>query len=310
MSRFLDALHCRNSGRPPVWLMRQAGRYLPEYRHLRAQHSIETMFRTPDLAFEVTMQPIRRYGLDAAILFADILTPCDAFGLDVTFEGGPVVKGTPKPFELKNVEYVARTIQLLKKELSVPLIGFCGGPYTVNKYLDKKIPRTKLVEATISYLKMQIAAGVDAIQIFDSWAGHLPKAEFCAQVLPDLKEIVDAIRPFPTIVFTRGSCHLIDELVSLEPTGISFDWDLPMKKIRERVPAHIAVQGNINPELLKQPQQKIFEEVSVLAQSMAADPGFILNLGHGMTPDLPVESVTTLLEAASSIELPQDCLQS
>ena len=303
MSRLLDALSCKNEGRPPLWMMRQAGRYLPEYRAIRKQHTIETMFKTPELAKTITLQPIERYGFDAAILFADILTVCHGFGLDVTFEGGPKVTGTPKPFNLSHVNHIHETITLLKQELNVPLIGFCGGPYTVNRYLEKPIDQDALIDATIRYLKLQIQAGVDAVQIFDSWAGHLPKSQFCKDILPGLKTIVDAIRPFPTIVFTRGSCHLIDELVSLEPTAISFDWDLPMHELRARVPKHIAVQGNLDPAVLKLSPNEITHHVKTLIEPMYDEPGFIFNLGHGLSPDIPPEGVAQCKAALHEIYL-------
>ena len=275
-----------------MWFMRQAGRYLPEYRAIRAETPLEKMFTTPSIATEITLQPIRRFGFDAAILFADILTPCAGFGLDVSFDGGPQVTGKAGPFDISQLDHVKETIHRLKKELQVPLIGFCGGPYTVGKYLQTHIDHDALIDGTIQYLKMQIEAGVDALQIFDSWAGHLPKAEFKSRILPVLKTILDAIRPFPTIVFTRGSCRLIDELVSLEPTGIGFDWDLSISEVRRRVPRHIAVQGNLNPKILKQPADEIEKNVTEILQSMEGEPGFIFNLGHGMSPDIPVDAVS------------------
>lgn len=300
MSRFLDALNCKQTDRPPVWLMRQAGRYLPEYREIRKKHKLEEMFLTPEVAAEVTLQPIRRFGFDAAILFADILTPCAGFGLDVTFEGGPKVRGEWQPFEIERIDHVKKTIGLLKQELDVPLIGFSGGPLTVAKYVEGAVDMDALTDGTIEYLKMQIEAGVDAIQIFDSWSGLLPKPQFCEKSLPYLQKIVDALKPFPVIIFTRGSCNLVNELVSLGTQGISFDWDKPISSIRKQVPDSVAVQGNLNPELLKQPRHIIEAELMPLLETMRRKKGFILNLGHGMTPDIPVEGVETLMDIVTN----------
>jgi len=300
MSRFLDALHCRSCDRPPVWLMRQAGRYLPEYRAIREKVPLEQMFTSPDIAAQITMQPIDRFGFDAAILFADILTPCAGFDLNVTFEGGPKVCGDWKAFDIAKVHHVQETIGILKRELKVPLIGFCGGPLTVAKYIEGPVDMKALTDASIDYLKMQIAAGVDAVQIFDSWSGLLPKEQFLRDALPHLKRMVEAIHPFPVILFTRGSCHLVNELAMLGPRGISFDWDRPMQAMRSQVPGEMVVQGNLDPALLKQPKRVIEQELSKLLESMRDHRGFILNVGHGLTPDTPVDGVQAMMDTLTT----------
>lgn len=320
--KFLQALSCKNEGRPPVWIMRQAGRYLPEYQEIRKKYSLEEMFRSPELIFEITKQPLDILGVDAAILFADILHIPLSLGLDVTFpgKGGPVVSPTiascddllqvcPRPIE-ESLWFVKEGISLLKKELDVPLIGFCGGPFTVMTYMTgKKVKKwlysdpesahdllQMITDQSIAYLQMQIKEGVDAIQIFDSWANLLSRTEFDRFALPYLQQIVKAIEPFPVILFSRASSHFVEEFVSIKPHAISFDWTYPLHEIRRRVPSSIAVQGNLDPELLYAPLPVIEKETLKLLDSMEGDPGFIANLGHGVLPDIPVNHVRMFVD--------------
>ena len=318
-SLFLKALKCQNSGgRPPVWIMRQAGRYLPEYQTLRARHSLEELFRQPEHILEVTQQPLKRFPIDAAILFADILHVLLPLGCDVRFPkvGGPQVV-RPKQFEKRSVEetlgFVKEGILLLKKELKVPLIGFCGGPFTVAHYLlDKKPERLlyedphafmalldQLTEVSKEYLELQIDAGVDAIQIFDSWAGTLPRKELKRVVLPQLKKLVDSVS-VPVIIFSRGSSFYVEEFLSLHSEGISFDGNRPLAEIRREVPKSVAVQGNLPPEFLYGSPEFIRSETKAFLDSMAGDPGFIVNLGHGILPDIPTDHVQAFIETVLS----------
>ena len=207
-----------------------------------------------------------------------------------------------------------RLTPVAKKEISVPLIGFCGGPFTVMTYLmEKKVKRSlytapdrahtllqRITDQSIAYLKMQIDAGVDVIQIFDSWANLLSRTEFCRFALPYLKQIVQAFPEVPTIVFSRAASHFTPELVSIRPNAISFDWTYPLDEIRRRVPPTIAVQGNLDPELLYAPPSIIKQEVHNLLRNMAGDPGFIANLGHGVLPDTPVDHVRAFVDAVKS----------
>ncbi|MCB1084488.1 MAG: uroporphyrinogen decarboxylase [Chlamydiia bacterium] len=324
--RFLEALACQNQGRPPVWLMRQAGRYLPEYQAIRAKHTLEEMFRTPEIIAEITKQPLDILGVDAAILFADILHIPLTLGLDVSFpgKGGPIV--TPilsgeddlihlQPLDVEErLFFVKEGIDLLKKEITVPLIGFCGGPFTVMTYLTgKKIKKwlysapdsalevlQLLTDQSIAYLKMQIEAGVDAIQVFDSWANLLSRSEFQQFALPFLQQIVQAVRDVPLIIFSRASSHFVEDLVSIRPQGISFDWTYSLDEIRRRVPPTIAVQGNLDPEILYAPPSVIQKETKKLLQKMAGDPGFIVNLGHGVLPNIPVEHVKAFVDTVKN----------
>ena len=331
---FLQALRCENVPRPPVWLMRQAGRYMPPYRALRSKHSLWEMFHNPALAAEVTRLPLEHLGIDAAILFSDILVIAEALGAAVRFpdQGGPKIDPpihTPEQVALmpyipveESLHYVFETIRQLKPTLDVPLIGFSGGPFTVASYfidssnhnLFERTKRwikedsksfhellSKITFATIAYLKAQVQAGVDVVQIFDSWANVLSEEEFAEFSLPYLKQIVDAFETscIPVILFCRSSSLRAEALAALEPRAISFDWHLPMSELREKVPPHIAVQGNFNPEFLKLPPAQITAGVKELLVSMQGKRGFIVNLGHGVTPDIPMDNVRCFVDAVT-----------
>ncbi len=307
--RFLRALHGANDDRPPVWMMRQAGRYLPSYQALKKKYSLNEMFRTPELICEITKQPVDQLGVDAAILFADILHIPLTLGMEVDFPKGGGIKVSGDPHKLVRVDvrerlsFVEEGIKLLKKDLKVPLIGFCGGPYTVASYMTKK-PTHEILRAvtdvSLEYLKMQIELGVDAIQIFDSWAGLLEREEFTALALPYLKELAQGVKGTPVILFTRGGSKLVPELVSCEPTAISFDWERPIAQLRQEVPSHMAVQGNLDPEILRTTPKKICLETQAMLESMRGEKGYIVNLGHGIFPDVPVENARAFIETVQS----------
>lgn len=323
-TRLLDALHYQNEGRPPIWLMRQAGRYMPEYRALREKYSFLELCHHPELIVEVTLQPLKRYPLDAAIMFSDILVIFEPFGVQVTFEEniGPVL--TPQRTlpvisdeQVRDkLDYVKQGIKALKRELKVPLLGFAGAPFTLASYLiegrtSKQWLKTKemlfqspeafhqlldrLADATIAYLKMQIEAGVDAIQIFDSWAHSLALPQFKEFSLYYLNKIIKALPPaFPKIVFCRGSSIFAPELVNIQPTCISIDWNADISKLN--IPRPIAIQGNLDPAVLCGNEETIMRETNRLLDSMKDHPGYIFNLGHGITPNIKPEAVHTLVE--------------
>jgi uroporphyrinogen decarboxylase len=331
----LKALRCEPVPRPPVWLMRQAGRYMPSYQALRARYSLWELFHRPELAAEVTQMPLIQLGVDAAILFSDILVIAEALGLAVAFpaQGGPriepairspdqVVSLSYIPVE-ESLRYVFETIALLKKTIQVPLIGFCGGPFTVATYcLDStdhasfaqtkkwvhQHPEafhkllSKITQATVAYLQGQVQAGADVLQIFDSWANILTDKEFIEYSLPYLQRIIDALKPsgVPIIVFCRDSSLRVAPLASLQPAGISFDWHLSMLELRKKTPASIAIQGNFNPAFLKSPQKVIVKDLRELLSSMKESRGFIVNLGHGVTPDVPFDHVRCFVEEVIS----------
>lgn len=327
----IDALFCRNERRPPVWLMRQAGRYMPQYRAMREKTSLWEMFHNSVLAAEVTLLPIQLLDVDAAILFSDILVIAESLGLHIQFpeKGGPrIVPSITAPEHVdalpildiaQTLIYVFETIARVKQRLSVPLIGFCGGPFTIATYcidststhpfyrtrqwiLEDKESFHRLLEkltiATIIYLKEQVKAGVDVIQIFDSWANRLSLSQFHEFCLPYLKRIIEALKDLvPVIVFCRDSSLRYAELSTLKPTCISLDWHRSMSELRSLIPPTIAVQGNVPPELLKRPLIEIQEHVDHLLTSMRGERGFIVNLGHGVLPDIPFEHVRFFVNA-------------
>ncbi len=326
--RLLDALQGKNQGRPPLWLMRQAGRYLPEYRALRGRYSFLEMCHTPELVAEVTLLPFRHFAFDAAIVFSDILTIPEALGVGLRFEeqAGPIIERPLKTaadiHALPHVEigeklnYLAQGIKLLKPTLQVPLLGFCGAPFTIASYMiEGKSSRDlhttkrwmlqdpdsfhklldKLTNDVIASLAMQIEAGVDAVQLFDSWANVLTPAHFSRFSLPYIKKIIGAIQhKVPVIVFSRGPFAKL--IAAAQPTAISIDWNQEMGAMRQAIPNTIALQGNLDPDCLFAPLPRIREEVNTLLTAMRGDPGFIFNLGHGILPQTPLESVHALLE--------------
>jgi uroporphyrinogen decarboxylase len=332
---FFDALSCKNEDRPPLWLMRQAGRYLPSYRALRGRYSLETLFHHPELAAQVTLQPFEYFPFDASILFSDILLLLEAFDFNVVYpqEGGPFIENPPinlhdlARIKYSNVEerlsFVAETIRLLRKKLQVPLLGFCGAPVTLAAYLlgrpskddlkplksllyqhpeEMEIFLQKIARASAEYLRMQIQAGAQAIQIFESWAGALPYELFVKFSLPFLKTLVDCVKEngVPVILFCRGSSLWVNELAELNPTAISFDTQGDLPSLASRVPKSIAIQGNLDPLLLLQHPDLVEEKARKLMQSMMEEKRFIMNLGHGVLPESRLDSIKRLVEVSRS----------
>jgi uroporphyrinogen decarboxylase len=330
--KLLKALHGQNEGHPPVWLMRQAGRYLPEYRKIREHHTFMEMCRSPELVTEITLQPLRRFGFDAAILFSDILVVPDALKLGLSFEEGvgPVfahplksaadVDRLPSIHIAESLKYVFDAIKMLKPELNVPLLGFAGAPFTVASYMieggsSKELRNTKqwmlrdpdsfhrllgiLTKHTIDYLIEQYRSGVNAVQVFESWAQMLAYPQFKEFSLPYLKKIVDALKKehIPVIIFARGSSLLADDLAALHPTCLSIDWNGNLPSIRQSVGDKISLQGNLDPETLLNPGTIVQREARRILTQMKGDPSFIFNLGHGILPETPVDSVKALVDA-------------
>ncbi len=333
--RFLKALSCANKGQAPVWLMRQAGRYMPQYLALREKHSLWELFHSPGLAAEVTRLPMTLLGVDAAILFSDILVIAEGLGLEIRFpdSGGPRIEPPVRTAAQvdalcqlnieEKLSYVMQTIHQLKPGLNVPLIGFCGGPFTVASYcvdsgsrqefvLTKQWMREdplsfhrllqKITTATIAYLKAQVNAGVDAIQIFDSWLSVLDEGERHQFAYPYLKQILEAfsLSNIPIILFCRHSSLFPHELAALKPACISFDWLRPIGALRADVPKNIAVQGNLEPEILKLSKQEITLATHTLLEQMRGEQGYIVNLGHGVTPDIPLDHVRHFVDTVKA----------
>lgn len=327
---FLQALRGTNQQGPPVWLMRQAGRHLASYRALRERYSFLQMCREPELIAKVTLLPIETYGVDAAILFSDILLVAEAMRVGLRFEEhiGPLIErpltsrqeieSLPLP-DMARLNYVAQGICQLKPDLKVPLIGFCGAPFTVASYLiegrtSRNFRKTKrwmfedpegfhallkiITDWSIAYLLLQVEAGVNAIQIFDSWANALAHHQFREYSLAYLQLLLDALRhtQIPVIVFCRGSSIFAPQLAELQPQGIGLDWNCQMSSMRRLIPCPVALQGNLDPDILYSPLPRLEKEVQCLLDEMEGDPAFILNLGHGVAPDVSEEAVRTLVE--------------
>lgn len=331
---FLKALHCQNSQRAPVWLMRQAGRYMPEYQALRSKYSFLEMCHHPELIAEVTQMPLKAFGVDAAILFSDILVIPEALDIGLRFEDkvGPVIERPIRSKEdiaklptsslTEKLSFVAEGIQQLVPHLNVPLIGFCGGPFTVASYMieggsSRDLKKTKqwmirnpesfhqlltlIADHSIDYLNMQIAAGVDALQIFDSWAYFLDYPRFHEFSLAYLQRILKGLKEkIPVIIFCRGSSVFASDIAQINPAGISVDWQADLRKIRAEVPPTIALQGNLDPDILYASPPVIQKEVKRILHNMKGDPGFIFNLGHGILPDIPYESVRCLVDTVKN----------
>jgi uroporphyrinogen decarboxylase len=317
---FLAACRGEPAGHTPVWFMRQAGRSLPEYRSRRGSGSILDSVRRPDLAAELTLQPIQRYGVDAAILFSDIMVPVAAigFGVDVRAGVGPV---TDCPFEssadlqrLRPLEppadtpWVAETVQILVKELRVPLIGFAGGPFTLASYLVEGRPsrehaKTKslmhgnpglwqalvdrLAELSAASLRDQIEAGARAVQVFDSWAGALSPTDYERYVLPAAVRIFEGIRDLdvPMIHFGVGTGELLGLMTNAGASVIGVDWRVPLSRAAERAPEALAVQGNLDPGVCLAPWPAVEAEARRILRDRPEGVGHIFNLGHGVLPE-------------------------
>jgi uroporphyrinogen decarboxylase len=341
-ARFLKALAGESVDRPPIWFMRQAGRYLPEYRAVRqqAKHFL-ALCQNPELACEVTLQPIRRFNLDAAIIFSDILTLPNAMGMPLTFQEG---EGPRFPEPIRSLEaiqnlithpetltdklgYVFEAIHLAKKQLTAfqtPLIGFCGSPFTVATYMVEgrgglssgfktfktwlyqdpeslSVLLNKLAEASTSYLLGQIAAGADCVMIFDTWGGIADTPRYLSHSLDPMVKIMSGIRAkhpnFPVILFTKQGSQWLSEVAKTGCTGIGLDWTIDIQKARSLVGNKIALQGNLDPMMLYAKPDVIEQETIRIIRQHGSLPGHIMNLGHGILPDVPVEHVEAFVRA-------------
>lgn len=335
--RFLAACACEKLDRPPIWVMRQAGRYLPEYRELKAKSSFLQMVRTPEAAAEVTLQPLRRFALDAAILFSDILVIPEALGQGYHFrdEGGigmdyrletraQIDALAPTDAVPGRLRYVADTLTLLKKELagSRALLGFGGSPWTLATYMVEggssdefeRIKRLfyteramfdalleKLTAALISYFQMQITAGADAIQIFDSWGGIIAGPDYEAASLRWIRQIVAALpREFPVILYAKGTAPHITDQAFTGVRVLSVDWTNDLAVVRRTLPQNVAVQGNLDPVLLNTSPDIVTREATRLLESMRGTNGHIFNLGHGIMPHAKVECMQALVNTVTA----------
>ena len=331
---FLRVCHGEEVEYTPVWLMRQAGRYLPQYQAVRANVDFLTLCKTPKLAAEVTLQPVDILGVDAAILFSDILIPVEAMGLRLAFseKQGPVISEPVRnrsavdrliiPDAEEDMPFVLETIRILRKELEnkVPLIGFSGAPFTLATYVieggtSKNFLHTKkmmfqhtgvfsylmekLTVTVISYLSAQIKAGAQVIQLFDTWAGVLSPVEYKEFVLPYVKKTISELRKYgvPIIYFTNECAGILKEVRKSGADVIGFDWRIDISDAIKKVGKNVVVQGNLDPCELFLSKEKLEDRVKDILWKGESAKGHIFNLGHGVLPETPVESVIALVEA-------------
>ncbi len=334
--RFLAACACAPLDRPPLWIMRQAGRYLPEYRALKAKSSFLEMVRTPELATEVTLQPLRRFALDAAILFSDILVIPEALGQGYHFrdQGGIAMEYridtraqidalAPAEAVLEKLNYVAATLERLRGELAgqKALLGFGGSPWTLATYMVEggssddfdrikvlfytdrpafEALLEKLTAALIVYFQMQIRAGADAIQIFDSWGGIIAGADYEAASLKWIRRIIAALpKDFPVILYAKGTAPHVSDQAFSGARVLSVDWTSDLSIVRRTLPANVAVQGNLDPVLLNTTPDIVRRETGRLLESMRGASGHIFNLGHGIMPSAKIECVQALVDTVT-----------
>src|SRR5579885_1206663 len=338
--RLLKAISREPVDMTPVWIMRQAGRYLPEYRSVRARAgSFVNLCKTPELACEVTLQPLRRYALDAAIIFSDILTIPDAMGLGLEFiEGqGPVfahpirnenaINRLSVP-DLEKLKYVYDAIRMVRHELAgqVPLIGFCGSPWTLAAYMIEGESRSGfprvlkmmqeepfllhnlldvLAQSVSAHLNAQIEAGVQVVMLFDTWGGLLDTPNYEEFSLYYVKQITaNLLRNYnnnnskiPLILFTKGGSRWLEQMATSGCDVIGVDWEVSLGEARSRVGSRVALQGNMNPGVLLESPEAVRKEVERVLSSYGQGSGHVFNLGHGITPDVPPDNVKVLVDA-------------
>lgn len=333
MSLFLRALNGEDTATAPVWVMRQAGRHLPEYRALKEKYSFWQLARTPELAAEVTMQPVRRYGMDAAILFSDIMTPLPAMGLAIDFNPGPVfekpirdprqVETLRVPHQSEIAPFVADALRMIRRESPVPVIGFAGAPLTLATYIVqgggskdyaefraflRQEPIAahalldRLTEVTIRYLSLQIEAGAQAVQLFDSWAGLHDARAYAEFGRPYAKRVLEAVavQRVARIYLAIDAAHLYPEIALLPAEAVSVDWRLPLGEVREKLPGK-ALQGNLDPSVLLAPPKVLVAETErVLRQGLGAP--HLFNLGHGILPQTDPGAVALLLDTVKTFD--------
>jgi uroporphyrinogen decarboxylase len=329
-SAFLAACRGERPAHRPIWIMRQAGRYLPEYRELRAKVDFATLTRTPELAAEVTLQPLRRFELDAAILFSDIMTPLQSMGVDLSFEPGPVVRepirtdaqidALPPLLAVRDVPFVLQSIRTVRANLprGVPLIGFAGAPFTLLCYLvcgkpSKEFAAARtflyaqpeaaqrllmlLADAMAEYLGAQAAAGAQALMLFESWAGLLAPPQFAHFALEAVRRTVRTLRKsgVPLIYYLNQGSALMPSVADLDVDVIGVDWRSPLGRVREILGPAKAVQGNLDPAALFAPPQELKRQADRVLEQ-AGPAGHIFNLGHGIWPDTDPDAVARLVD--------------
>ncbi|MCH8145634.1 MAG: uroporphyrinogen decarboxylase [Gemmatimonadetes bacterium] len=328
---FLAACRSEPTSHTPVWIMRQAGRYLPEYRAIRKTVDFLTLTKTPELAAEVTLQPTRRFALDAAILFSDIMTPVEGMGVSLDFSPGPVVTNpirdaarieelrVPNPEE--SVPFVLETVRAVVGALpkDVPLIGFAGAPFTLFCYLvEGRGSKTfstaksflfaepeashqlleKLADTMALYLGAQAAAGARALMIFDSWAGLLGPEQYRRFALPAVARVIEALKPLdvPLIYFPNQGATLLEDVATVDVDVVGVDWRLPLSKVRSLLGSRISVQGNLDPAALFAPPDELKSQIDSVLAEAGGQPGHVFNLGHGIERTTNPDAVALLVD--------------
>jgi len=330
-SVFLKACRREKVEYTPIWFMRQAGRYMPEYRKIREKHPILEICKTPELACEVCLQPVKKLGVDAAILFSDIVIPLEGMGIKLELKDGvgPVIETSIKNMEdvkrLKvleeeEIEFVGKAIQLINSELNgLPLIGFSGAPFTLASYILEGKPSRdfhqtrkfmyqqpevwqalmeRLTQTIIKYLLYQIKSGVKAVQLFDSWVGVLSPEDYQKYVLPYSQKIFSAVKKtgVPSIHFATGNSSLFKFLKKGGGDVISIDWRTPLDQAWDIIGNNVGIQGNLDPAVLFAPFSEIKQKAFKILGLADGRPGHIFNLGHGILPGTPVDNVIKLVD--------------
>lgn len=336
--RILKAARREKTDRPPVWLMRQAGRYMAEYQAIRKQTTFMGLCKNPKLAAEVTLQPYHRFGMDALIIFSDILVPVEAMGmkLDIVEKTGPVLEDPIRtqerldaltiPDARKETGYVLDVINEVKSLVKdeVPVLGFGGAPWTLACYMVeggsskhfielKKMMYNrpellhalleKITETIKHYLAAQLDTGVDMVQLFDTWAGELSRDDYREFALPYLKKIIDhlhSVSSKPVILYTNGVAAILDDMIETGADCISVDWRIDLAEAKKRIAGRTSIQGNVDPCVLFSSPQKVTEVVKATLEKFGGEPGLIFNLGHGILPTTPPASVEAFVNAVKS----------
>lgn len=330
-TRFLNACRCEPVDHPPIWVMRQAGRHLPEYQKLREDHSFHELVSTPEMACEVTMQPVRRYDMDAAIIFSDILVIPEALGQPYGFRD---VGGIEMEFRIESEEdverldvegvtdhlsYVAEALKLVRAELGdeKALIGFGGSPWTLATYmveggssrhyrLAKRLYlerpalferlMQKIVDATVAYFRMQVDAGADVIQLFDSWGGVLNEQMFREASSRWMTQVIERIDDVPFIVFPKGSHQHVEAIREMGAAAVGVDWTADLGTVKRALGEGIAVQGNLDPVIVETTPEITRRETRKVLDSMRGLDGHIFNLGHGISPHGKIECMEAMID--------------